>query len=463
MKTGKKEQIKKEFIEFQDLMEKSFPANMEINEKVISKFKSTLLKKGFTDDDIRSRYLSFIARNYTLRDCADMKMPLYYNRDNALKIHTEVFYEYFEKDLKGTPNKKNIMDLCGILFFKNDIYDNQIDTISKSEEPVLITGETGTGKELYAKVIHYLSAHRKNKYLPINCAGLQESLLESELFGHEKGSFTNATADKIGLLEEAGEGTVFLDEIAEIPMPLQAKLLRVLESRDFRRIGETQTRYFKGRVIAATNKDLREEIKNKRFREDLFYRLNVLELKLPPFRELFNASEKEMIIPMIASNIKAKFNPDRWQWNWLPWDDEARDILLKYDYPGNFRELHNILKRALTLSDGKKIKMKHLPDEVQNYKKQNIILNEQSPIKTDNLRDVRLTDIFDYANSVTKSMISSKVEEVYKSRQEMKKVLQEELAENFTDSAYQTFRKKIVNTIGGQTQLKAIREKYRKH
>ncbi len=462
MKTGKKEQIKKEIIEFQNLMEESFPANVAINEKVISKFKSTLIKKGFTDDDIRSRYSSFIWSNYKLRDHADMKMPLYNNRDIALKIHAEVFHEYFEKDFASIPNKQIIMDLCGILFFKNDTYDNQIDKISNSEFPVLITGETGTGKELYAKAIHYLSAHRKDKYLPINCAGLQESMLENELFGHKKGAFTDATSDEIGLLEEVGEGTVFLDEIAEIPMALQAKLLRVLESRDFRRIGDTQIRHFKGRVIAATNKDLKVEIRNKKFREDLFYRLNVLELKLPPLRKIFSTDEKKMIITMIASNIKANFTSDRWQWRWLEYDEEVSDSLLKYDYPGNFRELTNILIRALTLSQGGPIKMEHLPDEVKNFHSDRTVA-DTPPEKKESTTDVKLVDIFDYADSVTTAIIKSKIEEIYEGGHELKKVIQTEMRENFTDSNYQTLRNKLEKVLGGKGQLKKIRDKYKRH
>ena len=341
------------------------------------------------------------------------------------------------------------MKLCGISDISKSIY-KAIDKISANRQPVIITGETGTGKELHAKVIHYLSLCRNEKFLPINCSGIPEPLLESELFGHEKGAFTGATSQEKGLFEVVGTGTLFLDEISDMPMSLQAKLLRVLQTRDFRRVGGTKTLKFEGRVIAATNRDLKNEIvPGGRFRADLFYRLNVFSIRLQSLREMHDDAREVCIIQLMPEMVKADLGFKIEETDWREWSKDVRQCLLNYDYPGNFRELTNILIRALTLSEGGPIKMEHLPDEVKNFHSDRTVA-DTPPEKKESTIDVKLVDIFDYADAVTASIIKSKIEEIYEGGHELKKVIQTEMGENFTDSNYQTLRNKLEKVLGGK-------------
>jgi transcriptional regulator with GAF, ATPase, and Fis domain len=207
---------------------------------------------------------------------------------------------------------------------------------------VLIQGESGTGKELLARLIHQLSPRSEKPIITINCNALSENLLESELFGHEKGSFTGAAARRIGRFEEADGGTLFLDEIGEITASVQIKLLRFLQEREFQRVGGNQTIHADVRIISATNRDLEARVREGFFREDLFYRLNVVVMNIPPLRE-----RKDDIPPLIEHFLK-RFSID----NGKKIDAisrEARDLLLKYDYPGNVRELENIIERSVAL------------------------------------------------------------------------------------------------------------------
>ncbi len=219
-----------------------------------------------------------------------------------------------------------------------------INRIKDFDIPVLITGETGTGKEMVAKMIHYTS---KKKYLPfiaVNCSAIPHELFESEMFGYEKGAFTGADKRKIGLLEEAGEGTLFLDEIGDMPLELQAKLLRVLEEKNFRRLGGIQDIPFKGRLIAATNKDLEDRVRKGEFRDDLFFRLNVINIKIPPLR---NRKED---IPLLVEHF-IDFYSHKYNKKITGVSPRLLEKLLGYDWPGNIRELKNIIERAVILSD----------------------------------------------------------------------------------------------------------------
>jgi transcriptional regulator with PAS, ATPase and Fis domain len=220
---------------------------------------------------------------------------------------------------------------------------------------VLVRGASGTGKELVARALHTNSPRRTRPLVTINCAALQENLLESELFGHEKGAFTGAVAAKPGLVEVAEGGTLFIDEIGEMASGLQAKLLRVLEDGHYRRVGGTQEVHADVRVVAATNRDLAEEIKNGRFREDLFYRLNVVSIFLPPLRE-----RREDIGELIERFLSTRqIGPLRSQV-----DPEAMRAMLAYSWPGNVRELANVLERAQILAENHVITLEDLPENL---------------------------------------------------------------------------------------------------
>ncbi|MDD4930204.1 MAG: nif-specific transcriptional activator NifA [Gallionella sp.] len=220
----------------------------------------------------------------------------------------------------------------------------QVRLVAKWNTTVLIRGETGTGKELIANAIHYNSPRARGSYVKLNCAALPESLLESELFGHEKGSFTGAVAQRKGRFEQAEGGTVFLDEIGEISAPFQAKLLRVLQEGELERVGGTQTIKVDVRVVAATHRDLEAEVEAGRFREDLYYRLNVMPLFLPPLRE--RMEDIPDIARFLVDKVAAK------QGRSLSLTDTAQRILMHHDWPGNVRELENCLERAAVMTEG---------------------------------------------------------------------------------------------------------------
>jgi DNA-binding NtrC family response regulator len=220
---------------------------------------------------------------------------------------------------------------------------SEIARVAPAEATVLITGESGTGKELVARTIHYYSGRAEQRFVAINCAALPETLLESELFGHEKGAFTGAERRRLGRFESASGGTLFLDEIAELSPALQVKLLRALEERQIERLGGNEAVPIDVRLLAATNRNLREEIAAGRFRADLFYRLNVVNLKLPPLRE-----RRQDIIPLADHFIKRV--SDRLHRQIEGITPAAKDRLLSYDWPGNVRELANQIERAIVLS-----------------------------------------------------------------------------------------------------------------
>lgn len=217
--------------------------------------------------------------------------------------------------------------------------------VAKSSSTVSITGESGTGKEVFARAIHAWSPRAKNAFVAINCSAIPENLLESELFGHAKGAFTGAIDKKIGLFEEADGGTLFLDEIGDLNLTLQAKLLRVLQEKEIKRVGENQARSVDVRVIAATHRDLRLEVQEKRFREDLFFRLNVIPIKIPPLRE-----RREDIIPL-AEHFLKKYNSLNGV-HIVGFKKSAKEFLLTHPWRGNVRELENTIERAVVLATG---------------------------------------------------------------------------------------------------------------
>lgn len=233
--------------------------------------------------------------------------------------------------------------------------------VADSKSTILIYGQSGTGKELVAKAIHYNSSRRDKPFVTINCSALPETLLESELFGHVKGSFTGAIANKKGLFEEAHQGTIFLDEIGEISPALQVKLLRVLQEKEIKRVGSTTTTVVDIRLIAATNKDLEEEVRLGNFRDDLYYRLSVIPIHLPPLKE------RPEDIPLLANHFMAKYAAET-NSPVKSISKEAMRYLVNYHWPGNVRELENVIERALTLGRSDTILPEDLPPHIRTEK-----------------------------------------------------------------------------------------------
>ncbi|CAM3998585.1 sigma-54-dependent Fis family transcriptional regulator [Corallococcus sp. ZKHCc1 1396] len=229
---------------------------------------------------------------------------------------------------------------------------------AKVDTTILVTGESGVGKERIARLIHDESGRAHKAFIAVNCAAVTESLLESELFGHAKGAFTGATHDRPGLFEAAHGGTLFLDEVGEVPPAMQAKLLRVLQEREVRRVGENLSRKVDVRVVAATNRELSEEVRLGHFRQDLFYRLRVIELRIPPLRE-----RKEDILPL-ARLLLAEAG-ERLGRRVSGLSPDAADQLLRYPWPGNVRELGNAIERAVVLCEGPRVEREDLPEEVR--------------------------------------------------------------------------------------------------
>ena len=241
-------------------------------------------------------------------------------------------------------DKYSFNNMIGKAHNMEQVFD-LIDTVADSRATVLVTGESGTGKELVARALHYNSSRRSAPFIRLNCAALPKDLMESELFGHEKGAFTGAIKQTRGRFEMADGGTLLLDEISEIDPALQAKLLRVLQEREFERIGSTQTIKVDVRIVATTNRDLQKEVEAGNFREDLYYRLNVIEIGLPPLRE------RKEDIPALVQNFVAKYNEENGK-RVTGVADETLDALLAYDWPGNIRELENYTERAVVVARG---------------------------------------------------------------------------------------------------------------
>jgi len=233
-----------------------------------------------------------------------------------------------------------------------------IEKVSRTDSTVLISGESGTGKELVARAIHYKSPRRSRPLVAVNCAALPEELLESELFGHVRGAFTGAVRDRRGRFELADRGTIFLDEVSEMSPALQVKLLRVLQEREFERVGDTRTVRVDIRVIAATNQDLEELVRQGRFREDLYYRLNVIPIHIPPLRE------RKSDIPLLLLHFLKAFNALRGG-RVEGFSPEAMNLLMEYDWPGNVRELENLVERLVVLKGEGMVRPEDLPEKIR--------------------------------------------------------------------------------------------------
>jgi len=257
-------------------------------------------------------------------------------------------YSKFDEIIGESQNMKNVLNL--------------IDTVAKTDTTVLIRGESGTGKELIARAIHSNSARRYFPFIPVNCGGLPEGILESELFGHERGAFTGAQYRRKGKFEMADGGTIFLDEIGNVSMKTQMDLLRVIETKKFTRVGGNEEITSDFRIISATNADLEAAVKEGTFREDLYYRLNVFSIFLPPLRE------RRSDIPLLAQHFLKKYSisMNKPMEGFTP---EAMDILVKYNWPGNIRELENAIERAMVVGTPPYVKPKDLPFQVGEIKK----------------------------------------------------------------------------------------------
>jgi two-component system response regulator HydG len=233
----------------------------------------------------------------------------------------------------------------------------RIEAMCQTDNTVLVMGESGVGKELVAKAIHYCGYRAKEPFIPIDCSVLGLNIVESELFGHSKGAFTDAHYDKVGLLQLAGKGTVFLDEITGIPLPVQAKLLRAIQEREIRSVGATKIEKIEARIIAATNRPLEQAVREGKFREDLFYRLHVIPISVPPLRE------RRDDIPFLAHHFIKKYNTERRSVQGIA--PETMGILSTYHWPGNVRELENVIQEAIALGSSEWIRTIDLPQQIR--------------------------------------------------------------------------------------------------
>jgi DNA-binding NtrC family response regulator len=279
-------------------------------------------------------------------------------------LRNEVLGKYSQENIiSQSPKMKRVFEL--------------IANVATTDSTVLIQGETGTGKELVARAIHYSSKRKRNKFIAINCGALADNLLESELFGHEKGSFTGAIRQKIGKFELADQGTLFLDELGNISPAMQIKLLRVLQEMRFERVGGNQVIEADVRIIAATNDDLEKAVEEDRFREDLYYRVNVIPIMLPPLRE------RKEDIPLLARHFIEKRSHGRV----TEISDEAIQSLMSYDWPGNVRELENIIERSVILSSGSTLTQIDLPTKTYRKSDDPSLLHFNEDLPLDQVRE----------------------------------------------------------------------------
>ena len=254
--------------------------------------------------------------------------------------------------------------LIGVSFKMQRVY-KMIEKVCQHHYPVLILGESGTGKELVARSIHFLGARQQKPFVPVDCSGLVPTLIESELFGHVKGAFTGAQHSRAGLLETANNGTVFLDEIGELPVDLQSKLLRVLQEHEVRPVGSSGRTPIDVRVIAATHRDLEGAIRGGTFRQDLYFRLNVVQIKLPPLRE------RKSDIPLLANMFLEKFCDAQRPVRTI--SEDAMRRLMAFDWPGNVRELENAIERAVALGSGPILHAGDLPSSLQHFSEEKVL------------------------------------------------------------------------------------------
>ena len=295
---------------------------------------------AFTDDDVS--FLGDVAKQVAIA----VENAIAYDKIATLKDKLAQEKVYLEDEIRTELNFEEIVGSSEAL--RHVL--RQVETVAPTDSTVLIYGETGTGKELIARALHTLSARKGHAFVKLNCAAIPTGLLESELFGHERGAFTGAIAQRVGRFELAHRGTMFLDEIGEVPLELQPKLLRVLQEREFERLGSTRTLPTDARLIAATNRDLAEMVATQTFRSDLYYRLNVFPMRMPPLRE------RPEDIPVLVRHFVQQFSRrNNRSIDTIPWD--TMDALVHYPWPGNIRELQNVIERGVIVSRGPVLKV----------------------------------------------------------------------------------------------------------
>lgn len=292
---------------------------------------------------------------------------------DELKLFTQKVLEHHQLVSEVNELRRELADIqgCGEIITRDRVMIEQLDLatrVAESTISVLIEGESGTGKELVAHFIHRKSDRAERPFIKVNCAAIPEQLLESELFGHVRGAFTGALKDREGRFEAADGGTIFLDEIGDLSTAIQMKLLRVLQTKDFERIGENITRKVDVRVISATNRDLDEALKEGSFREDLFYRLNGVRIKLSPLRE------RPEDVPLLIHHFLTKFSPERT----IEVAPDADKALKSYRWSGNVRELENVIERAALLTANGVIELGHLPEEIRSASEQKALSLEEA-------------------------------------------------------------------------------------
>jgi transcriptional regulator with PAS, ATPase and Fis domain len=290
---------------------------------------------------------------------------------------------HLEEELKQRYHYQNLVGKSEVM---QKIYDS-LKILTNLGTTVLITGESGTGKEMAAKALHYAGARASGPFVTVNCSALAENLLESELFGHVKGAFTGADRDKVGRFESADGGTLLLDEVGNISQLIQLKLLRVLQEKEFERVGESNPRKVDVRVIASTNRDLKEAISLGEFRKDLYYRLNVIEIKLPPLRD------RSEDIPLLINHFCRIFKKI-YKKNITGVSDKVLETFMNYPWPGNVRELEHAIERAFVLCRNRTIQREHLPAEIRDYE---LVEKQFSKTKTDDdpaeiVKALKMTD-----------------------------------------------------------------------
>ena len=351
--------------------------------KTISPKTSVIIITAYASLESAIQALQFGAYDYIIKplDFDDVIL-----RINRLMEHRELLNEneFLRREVQ---EKFNVTNIIGESEPMQDVF-RLIQKVAATKGNVLIPGKSGTGKELVARAIHYNSPRQTKRFVAINCGAIVDNLMESELFGHKKGSFTGAVRDKEGLFKVADGGTLFLDEVGEIPLHLQVKLLRAIETGEFIPVGDTIPQKVDVRIIAATNRNLEEEVEKGKFRDDLFYRLNVIEINLPPL------SERKDDIPLLIDHFIRKYNQELNR-HITGMDEETKRILMNYEWKGGIRELENVIERALILSEGEKITRQDLPP--------NLMKLEPAPETSPRLKDTVAAFEKEYIEQVLKA------------------------------------------------------------
>ncbi len=302
----------------------------------------------------------------------------------ALTVGRAVQHKELREEVKRLKEEvqagRRVVELIGNSPSMRETYD-MIQQVGTSDASVLITGESGTGKELVARALHKQSSHAEGPFVAINCAAMPMNLLESELFGHTRGAFTDAKSSRQGLFIQADSGTLFLDEIGELPLEMQPKLLRAIQERKVRPIGGTNEVSFNTRIISATNRDLEEEVDSGRFREDLFYRINVVRIKVPPLRSRGN--DVLLLAQHFVDRLRTRTGK-----HVRGISAGAARKLLEYDWPGNVRELENSIERAVALTRFEEITVEDLPEKIRDYQSTQIVIGGNDPEEFPTLEEV---------------------------------------------------------------------------